>query len=150
MKISTIFGLLFLLLISCSGTNSNNHKSVASALQNTKIAETPSQFPTLNIKPDAKITSPLEIHINSQGLWFASEGELGLIRLFDGNGTELAMDFMIADGEWMKSGPIMFSSTLTFAAVKTKKGTLVIHNNPGPGDGDEAGEETSFEIPVTF
>ena len=36
---------------------------------------------------------------------------------------------------------------------KTKdaeKGTLIIHNNPGYGDGSEAGEKLSFKIPVRF
>ena len=48
----------------------------------------------------------------------------------------------------MKSGSVMFSCTITFDAGNIKKGKLIIHNNPGEGDGDEAGENISFQIPV--
>ncbi len=86
--------------------------------------------------------------MNSQGVWYASEGELGWISLIDENGIELAKGILSAEGEWMKSGPVMFSTILNFDPSNSEKGKLIIHNNPGDGDGDEAGTNINFEIPV--
>ena len=84
------------------------------------------------------------------GVWHASEGELGIIQLLDANGEELAYGIMSTKEDWMKSGPVQFETTLVFDAKKSEKGTLIIHNNPGDGSGDEAGELHQFEIPVRF
>ena len=54
------------------------------------------------------------------GVWSAHEGELGIIQLIDSDGKEV------------------------------EKGTLIIHNNPGDGSGDEAGESRQFEVPIRF
>ncbi len=105
-------------------------------------------LPTVNIQPNQKISSPLKIKVNSEGIWFASEGELGIVRLLDSDGNELAQGILSADEEWMKEGPVMFSTELNFDSKKAEKAKLIIHNNPGGGDGDEAGEKKSFEIPV--
>lgn len=50
----------------------------------------------------------------------------------------------------MKSGPVQFETTLVFDAKETKNGTLIIHNNSGDGDGDEAGVNHAFEISIRF
>lgn len=118
----------------------------------TLTEEEPKQtkYPTLNIKPNDQINSPIEIKVNSEGVWYASEGELGWIQLIDDKGNELAKGRLSADGDWMKSGPVMFSTTLTFDSKNIKTGKLIVHNDPGEGDGDEAGESISFEIPIIF
>lgn len=106
--------------------------------------------PSVNISPHDVITSPLEIKVNSMGVWYASEGELGLVKLYDSEGQELTWGIMSATEEWMRPGPVMFQTTLKFNPGDSKTGVLVIHNDPGNGSGDEAGEEISFEIPVRF
>ncbi|WP_438425838.1 hypothetical protein [Aquimarina macrocephali] len=121
--------------------------------ENTTLTEKePKQtkYPTLNIKSNDRINSPIEIKVNSEGVWLANEGELGWIQLIDDKGNELAKGILSADGDWMKSGPVMFSTTLTFDSKNIKTGKLIIHNDPGEGDGDEAGESISFEIPIIF
>jgi len=45
---------------------------------------------------------------------------------------------------------IQVNSMGVWYAKKSEKGTLIILNNPGSGDGDEAGEQHSFEVPVRF
>ncbi len=106
--------------------------------------------PSVNINPHDVIRSPLEIKINSMGVWYASEGELGLIKLYDSEGQELTWGIMSATEEWMRPGPVMFQTTLKFNPGDSEKGVLVVYNNPGGGSGNEAGEEISFEIPVRF
>jgi len=126
-------------LVEVEKTNTETNEEMISATQ-----------PTVNIQANNKITSPQVIEVNSEGVWHAYEGELGTVQLIDNNGTELTLGILSAKGEWMKSGPVMFSTELTFDSKKAKKGKLIIHNNPGDGDGDEAGTPISFEIPVIF
>ena len=42
------------------------------------------------------------------GVWDAFEGELGGVRLFDGNGKDLVKGILV------RSGPIVFTTTLEF------------------------------------
>ncbi len=108
------------------------------------------KFPTVNITANDKLTSPVLIEVNSQGLWFASEGRLGHVQLVDENGNELAYDHMTTKDDWMTNEPVVFTSTLNFNAKENTGGLLIIHNDPGEGDGEEAGEKTQFSIPITF
>ena len=112
--------------------------------------EMQADMPTVNISPDQTVSSPLMVKVNSQGVWMAFEGELGWAILRDDQGIEMAKGILKADGDWMKSGPVMFSTELTFDATGKNGGTLTIMKNPGPGDGDEAGKEEAFEMPVRF
>jgi uncharacterized protein YrzB (UPF0473 family) len=84
------------------------------------------------------------------GVWHAHEGELGHVQLIDQQGNELATGILSTSEDWMKSGSIIFQTVLEFNPEKYKKGYLTIHNNPGDGDGSEAGEKLSFKIPVRF
>lgn len=106
--------------------------------------------PTVSINPNEVVKSPLQLSVNSMGVWHAHEGELGIIQLIDSDGKELGYGIMSATEEWMKSGPVQFKTTIAFDAKDAEKGTLIIHNNPGYGDGSEAGEKLSFKIPVRF
>ena len=106
--------------------------------------------PTVSINPHDVIKSPLHLSVNSMGVWHAHEGELGHVQLIDHQGNELATGILSTSEDWMKSGSIIFQTVLEFNPEKYKKGYLTIHNNPGDGDGSEAGEKLSFKIPVRF
>ena len=106
--------------------------------------------PTVSINPHDVVKSPLHISVNSMGVWHAHEGELGHVQLLDQQGNELATGILSTSEDWMKSGSIIFQTVLEFNPEKYKKGYLTIHNNPGDGDGSEAGEKLSFKIPVRF
>ncbi len=106
--------------------------------------------PTVSINPHDVIKSPLHLSVNSMGVWHAHEGELGHVQLIDQQGNELATGILSTSEDWMKSGSIIFQTVLEFNPEKYKKGYLTIHNNPGDGDGSEAGEKLSFKIPVRF
>ena len=107
-------------------------------------------YPTVSINPYDVVSSPLLVEVNSMGIWHAFEGALGYVELIDTEGTALAMGFLTTKEEWMTSGPVMFQTTLEFDTKGAESGILIVHNNPGGGSGDEAGEEISFELPVRF
>ena len=106
--------------------------------------------PTVSINPHEVVKSPLHLSVNSMGVWHAHEGELDHVQLIDHQGNELATGILSTSEDWMKSGSILFQTVLEFNPEKYKKGYLTIHNNPGDGDGSEAGEKLSFKIPVRF
>ena len=108
-----------------------------------------------NIKPGQKITSPVKININSEGVWFASEGQLGTVEIIDEKGNVLNKKddygfLLIVSGNWMSSEPAIFEGKVTFNARGAKKGKIKIYSEPGEGEGVEAGVLYILEIPVTF
>ncbi|WP_028887280.1 hypothetical protein [Tenacibaculum ovolyticum] len=149
LKLSFTLFIITIIFGACKNDNSKQKKDEFKKVA-TRYTNKTQLFPTLNIKPNEKIISPKKIRVNSEGVWFASEGELGWIQLKDNEGNELARGILSAEGDWMKEGPVMFSTILTFDIKNIEKGKLVIHNDPGPGDGDEAGKNINFEIPITF
>lgn len=148
-KTATILTVLVVILACNDNKNKPSEKVEQAPAQPTKVLVNRS-LPTVNIKENDTLTSPAIIKVNSQGLWFATEGSLGYVQLLDEQGIEIATGFLSTNENWMTDSPVNFTTKLTFDATKSKTGTLVIHNDPGSGDGDEAGEEISFTIPVTF
>lgn len=113
------------------------------------------KHPSINIKPNQKITSPLKIIVNSRAVWFASEGELGNIQIVDNQGNVLNEkdDYGILgcdEDNWMTDKPVNFSTILKFDPKGAKEGKIIVYSDPGEGDGEEAGVMYSFEIPVRF
>ena len=112
------------------------------------------RYPTINIKEHQKITSPWVIEGNSQGVWLASEGEFGTVEVVDEHGQVLNLKneygILTAVGEWMTTKPVDFKTIIKFNSKGAKSGKLIFYNNPGEGDGDEAGTSESFEIAVKF
>jgi len=140
------FILSIFLFISCNKSKNESSKSNREVIEKVKN-------PEVNVVPYQKITSPFEIKVDSKGIWIASEGELGIVTIVDENDNELGKDIAIltsVDGNWMTSGSALFKTTLTFDAKDSKSGKLIFYNNPGEGEGDEAGISKSFEIPVKF
>lgn len=106
--------------------------------------------PAVSINPHDVVKSPLHLSVNSMGVWHAHEGELGHVQLLDQQENVLATGILSTSEDWMKSGSIIFQTVLNFNPKNQKYGHLIIHNNPGDGDGSEAGEKLSFKIPVRF
>ena len=148
--LKTLLGIGFILSVflinSCNKPKKEFSRNNTGEVQHAKN-------PEVNVIPHQKITSLLEIKVDSKGLWFASEGELGIITIVDEENNELGTNIAIltsVDGNWMISGSALFKTTLRFESKEAKSGKLIFHNNPGEGDGDEAGVSKSFEIPVKF
>ncbi|AIY14116.1 hypothetical protein M667_13460 [Cellulophaga baltica NN016038] len=141
---------MVLILTSCKNNSNTKNESIENVEQQTKIGEDKRELPTVNIKKNDRLISPTLVKVNSQGLWFASEGTLGFVQLIDEKGTELATGILTTKENWMSNEPVMFSTELIFTSKNSKSGILIIHNDPGQGDGEEAGKNISFKIPVTF
>ena len=106
--------------------------------------------PSVSINAYDVVSSPLDIQVNSMGIWSAHEGELGRIEVVDQEGNVLTTGFLTTTTNWMKEGPIVFKTHLEFDPKNAEKGALIIYNNAGDGDGTEAGEVHQFEIPIRF
>jgi|GEM_PF-1810288 len=108
------------------------------------------RFPSVNIKANQTVKSPLMIKVNSKGVWTAYEGELGTVSIVDETGRELGKTQILtsADGDWMHIGNALFQAKLTFKTNGKTKAKLVFYNDSGPGEGEEAGKSEKFEIPV--
>jgi len=146
-----VFSVGLLVNFSCEKEPDTEGKKAQTSQKESAVKNEPASRPTLNVKENDKIASPLLVKVNSEGIWHAMEGELGWIQLVDESGNEFAKGILFADGEWMVSGSVMFSTTLTFDSKNAKTGRLIIsHDQPGDGEGDEEGEVISFEVPVTF
>lgn len=91
------------------------------------------------------VTSPLEIRGEARGNWFFEASFP--VRLLDANGAELAVTFAQAEGEWMTTEFVPFSSTVTFSAPSTQTGTLVLEKDNASGLPEF---DDSFTIPVRF
>lgn len=99
-------------------------------------------------KPGSKITSPLTISGEARGNWYFEASFP--IELLDANGTRIPTEpgFIQAQGDWMTSEFVPFSSTITFPAQAAGSvGTLILHkDNPSglPEHDDE------LRVPITF
>jgi len=84
-----------------------------------------------SVKPGDEIKSPLEIkgYVNGEG-WGGFEAQVGVVRLLDSNGFELALGILNATTEWMTT-KIDFATTLEFESVLDQEGVLLFTNeNP--------------------
>ena len=150
LKIKLVLFSLVIGLISCKDNSNNKNNSSDNLNSPTQEEVDKTKLPTVNIQENDILVSPTQIEVNSQGVWFASEGTLGFIQLIDEKGTELASGILTTNENWMTNEPVVFSTKLTFDSKNSKSGILVIHNDPGSGDGDEAGKKISFQIPIAF
>lgn len=158
-----VMTLSFLLMVSCkqkSASGEETLETVETEIEEVvtettegiqdEIKEMKQSLPTVNIKSNETVSSPLYVQLNSQGLWMGYEGEVGWVKLVDEAGNELASGILKAEGEWMKSGPVMYGTNLEFDATGHSSGRLIFQQNAGPGEGDEAGPSESFEVAVKF
>jgi|SRR3989344_2360195 len=95
--------------------------------------------------PNALVLSPLAIRGEARGNWYFEASFP--VRLFDGNGQELAVQPAQAQGEWMTAEYVPFEVILTFTKPETSTGTLVLEKDNPSGLPEYADE---FRIPVRF
>lgn len=107
--------------------------------------QTSSLIHITNPKPNTTVTSPLMITGEARGFWFFEASFP--IRLFDGNGKEMARTHGEAQGEWMTNNFVLFSATLTFVPPRGARGTLVLENDNPSGLPENAHE---VRIPINF
>ncbi|MFA5413413.1 MAG: Gmad2 immunoglobulin-like domain-containing protein [Patescibacteria group bacterium] len=96
-------------------------------------------------RPNAIITSPLEITGEARGTWYFEASFP--VKLFDANGVQLAAIPAQAQGEWMTENFVPFKATLEFAAPTTATGTLVLEKDNPSGLPEHA---DSLIVPIKF
>lgn len=101
----------------------------------------------MNLTDGDSISSPIEIIVNSEGLWHAFEGELGVVKLFDEMENELGLGILSTDENWMQAGPVIFKTILSYSINTSGKGRLVFTNNNAS---DNRALDKSFEMIVFY
>lgn len=94
------------------------------------------------------VSSPLTVsgHVDGTNRWTGFEGQVGTVKLIDGNGNILAQKPLTAITDWTKF-PTSFSTTLVFLMPTTTTGTLVFKNENPSGMEDY---ERQFSLPIKF
>lgn len=95
--------------------------------------------------PNTTVTSPLEVTGRAPGSWFF-EGSAP-VRLVDDKGGELASGTIQAQGNWMTTDLVMFTTTLTFTNPKADNGNLILSKDNPSGRKDL---DRQISIPVRF
>ena len=96
-------------------------------------------------RPNAVITSPLVIKGMARGNWFFEASFP--VKLYDGNGEELARGVAQAKGSWMTTEFVPFEATLSFTMPTTTKGTLLLDKDNPSGLPEN---EDALRVPVRF
>ncbi len=96
-----------------------------------------------NPRPNQFISSPLKVEGEARGFWFFEASFP--IRLFDGEGRELAVTVAQAKGEWMTKDFVEFHAILEFPKPASSKGILVFQKD-NPSGLPEHDDELFFPI----
>ncbi len=91
------------------------------------------------------LASPFTLRGDARGSWYF-EGSFP-VELRDADGSVIAMGVARAEGEWMTTNYVPFSTTLIFAPPSTATGTIVLKKDNPSG---EPQNDASLEIPVRF
>lgn len=141
-KILISFGVLLVLALGfwliynfgiSSPKSSNNNSNFSDLIQ----VDAPSA--------NAIVKSPLEVSGKARGNWYFEASFP--VRLFDGNGKEIARAPAQAQGDWMTTDLVPFKAVLEFSQPTTPTGTLVLANDNPSGLPENAKE---IRIPVSF
>lgn len=95
--------------------------------------------------PHALVQSPLTVRGSARGVWYFEASFP--VRLYDGNGRELAVAPATAQGEWMTTEFVPFEGTLAYEAPMTETGTLVFQKDNPSGLPEH---DASISVPIRF
>ncbi len=96
-------------------------------------------------RPNTVITSPLTVKGMARGNWFFEASFP--VRLFNGNGEEIARGVAQAKSPWMTTEFVPFEGTLMFTSPTTTAGTLLLDKDNPSGLPEN---EDALRIPVRF
>ena len=108
-------------------------------------AATDSRVRVSSPRPNAVVSSPLEVSGAARGTWFF-EADFP-VRLLDGDGRELAATPAQAQGEWMTEDFVRYEATVTFGQPATRTGVLVLDRANPSGLAENA---ALTALPVRF
>jgi len=96
-------------------------------------------------RPNTIVTSPLEITGEARGTWYFEASFP--VKLFDGNGVQLAIIPAQAQSDWMTENFVPYKATLEFEIPTTATGILVLEKDNPSGLPENA---DSLIVPVKF
>ena len=96
-------------------------------------------------RPNAVVSSPLEVSGEARGAWFF-EADFP-VRLLDGTGREIGVVPARAQGEWMSEDFVPFGATVAFVRPTTATGVLVLDRSNPSGLAENA---ALVALPVRF
>ena len=99
----------------------------------------------ISVREDDAIRSPLVVSGEARGFWFFEASFP--IRLYDGNGKELAVGIAQAGSDWMTTDYVPFRAELIFTKPTTAEGTLVLQKDNPSGLPEH---DASITIPIKF
>ncbi len=98
-----------------------------------------------NPRPNQIILSPLLVEGDARGPWFFEASFP--VRLFDGNGKEIAIAIAQAKREWMTEEFVPFGARLEFAKPATGEGTIIFEKDNPSGLSEH---DDSLIMPIRF
>lgn len=98
-----------------------------------------------NPRPNALISSPLNITGQARGKWFFEASFP--VKLFDSNDQLVAEGIAQAEGDWMTDNFVPFKLSLDFTIPSTSKGKLILQKDNPSGQKEL---DDSLIIPITF
>ncbi len=113
------------------------------------IATTTEEYDLIRVSsplPNSLITSPLLIKGEARGNWYFEASFP--VKLLDGNGNQIAITPVQAQGEWMTMDFVPFETTLFFTVPTTTPNGFLILEKDNPSG--EPQFDTSISIPVRF
>lgn len=108
-------------------------------------AATDSRLRLSTPRPNAVVSSPLEVSGTARGAWYF-EADFP-VRLLDDEGRELAAAPARAQGEWMSEDFVPFEATVAFGRPATRTGVLALERSNASG---LAGNAALVALPVRF
>lgn len=96
-------------------------------------------------RPNAIVSSPLEIKGEARGYWFFEASFP--VKLVDSNGKELVLGIAQAKSEWMTENFVPFELILEFENPDTESGTLILKKDNPSGLPEN---EDELRVPVSF
>ena len=115
-------------------------QNIGNELEKTKLIR------ITNPRPNQTIKSPLQITGEARGNWFFEASFP--VDLVNSDGVVIAQGYATAQGEWMTTEFVSFTSTLTFTRdnnAYSNKGTLILHKDNASGLPEH---DDALEIPV--
>lgn len=96
-------------------------------------------------KPDAVVRSPLTVTGEARGNWYFEASFP--VKILDANDKQLGVGIAQAQGEWMTTNFVPFSTTVNFSVSTTQMGTIVFQKDNPSGLPEH---DAQVRIPIRF
>lgn len=112
-----------------------------------QVVETENRASVVLSEPESQsvISSPVTVTGEARGNWFFEASFP--IEVIDGNGTVLGVGIAQAQGEWMTTDYVPFSTTISFSQPATPNGFILLKKDNPSGLPEH---DATIAVPITF